>query len=199
MATARSNADQLAVLAKRFPSSLQTETVDIDSPDSVRSLRQRLNGRHFDVLFVNAGIARANEATPVEVDEGDFLDMMRTNALSPVRTIELLSDLVVDGGVLAVMSSELGSIAHNTNRRWQLYSASKAALNMLMKGYATRHPNDTRALLLIAPGWVRTELGGDDALLSIGESIPPVVDMIETNRGKPGLRYLDRFNKPLPW
>ena len=97
------------------------------------------------------------------------------------------------------MSSELGSIAHNTNSRWQLYSASKAALNMLMKGYATRHPDDTRALLLVAPGWVRTELGGDDASLSTGESIPLVVDTIDANRGKPGLRYLDRFNKSLPW
>jgi hypothetical protein len=46
---------------------------------------------------------------------------------------------------------------------------------------------------------VRTELGGSDALLSIEESIPRVVDMVEANRGKPGLRYLDRFNKPLPW
>jgi hypothetical protein len=42
-------------------------------------------------------------------------------------------------------------------------------------------------------------MGGNDALLSIEESIPLVVDMVEANRGKPGLRYLDRFNKPLPW
>ena len=66
-------------------------------------------------------------------------------------------------------------------------------------GYATRHPDDTRALLLVAPGWVRTELGGDDASLSTGESIPLVVDTIDANRGKPGVRYLDRFNKSLPW
>jgi hypothetical protein len=57
----------------------------------------------------------------------------------------------------------------------------------------------TRALLLVAPGWVRTELGGEDASLSTGESIPLVVDTIDANRGKPGLRYLDRFNKSLPW
>jgi NAD(P)-dependent dehydrogenase (short-subunit alcohol dehydrogenase family) len=199
IATARSQSDGLAVLARRFPNSLQMETVDVDSVDSVRALRQRLAGCDFDVLFVNAGIARATESTPAEVDEKDFLDMMRTNALAPVRTIELLGDLVADRGVLAVMSSELGSIAHNANPNWQLYSASKAALNMLMKGYATRHPKDTRALLLVAPGWVRTELGGDDAPLSIEESIPLVADMVEANRGKPGLRYLDRFNEPLPW
>jgi NAD(P)-dependent dehydrogenase (short-subunit alcohol dehydrogenase family) len=178
---------------------LETETVDIDDAGGVRALRQRLEGRRFDVLFINAGIARAIESTPVEADEEDFLNMMQTNALAPVRTVELLGDLVADDGVVAVMSSELGSIANNTNPRWQLYSASKAALNMLMKGFAVRHPADTRALLLVAPGWVRTKLGGGDARLSIEESIPLVVDTIEANRGKPGLRYLDRFNAPLPW
>ena len=198
-ATTRGPADQLAALAARFPASLETETVDIDSAESVRALHLRLSGHRFEALFVSAGIARAVDETPLEAEETDFLRMMLTNALAPMRTIELLADLVVEDGVLAVMSSELGSIARNSNRRWQLYSASKAALNMLMKGFATRYPDDTRALLLVAPGWVRTDLGGDDAVLSIGESIPRVVDVIEANRGKPGLRYLDRFNKPLPW
>ena len=199
VATVRSRSDELATLAGRFPGSLDMETVDIDDTEGVRALRQRLSGRKFDVIFVNAGIARAIESTPVEADEQDFLDMMRTNALAPVRTVELLGDLVVDDGVVAVMSSELGSIADSTNPHWQLYSASKAALNMLMKGYATRHSGDTRALLLVAPGWVRTEMGGSGALLSIEESIPLVVDVVEANRGKPGLRYVDRFNEPLPW
>ncbi len=40
---------------------------------------------------------------------------------------------------------------------------------------------------------------GGDATLSIEESIPPVVDMVEANRGRPGLRYVDRFDRPLPW
>ena len=55
------------------------------------------------------------------------------------------------------------------------------------------------ALLLVAPGWVRTDMGGANATFSIEESIPLVVDMVQANRGRPGLRYLDRFNKPLPW
>ncbi len=134
----------------------------------------------------------------MQVEERDFLDMMLVNALSPVRTAEILGDLVPAGGTIAIMTSELGSIANATGG-WQLYSSSKAALNMLMKGYAAQHVRDGHALLLVAPGWVRTEMGGSDATLSIAESIPLVVDMVEANRGKPGLRYVDRFNKTLPW
>ena len=198
IATERSPSGELADLGGRFPGSLEIETVDIANADSVKSLRDRLGGRHLDVLYINAGIARAIEKSPAVADERDFLDMMLVNAFSPVRAAELLGSLVPAGGTIAIMTSELGSI-QNANGSWQLYSSSKAALNMLMKGYAARHEEDRHTLLLVAPGWVRTEMGGSNASLSIEESIPLVVDMVEANRGKPGLRYVDRFNRSLPW
>lgn len=198
IATARGGSDDLTQLAKRFPGSLEMETVDINDEKGVRALHDRLADRQVDVLFVNAGIARAIEQSPATASEGDFFDMMLTNAFSPVRAAELLRDLVPAGGTIAIMTSELGSIT-NASGGWQLYSSSKAALNMLMKGYAAKNAHDGHALLLVAPGWVRTKMGGSDASLSVEESIPLVVDMIEANRGTQGLRYLDRFNKSLPW
>jgi NAD(P)-dependent dehydrogenase (short-subunit alcohol dehydrogenase family) len=97
-----------------------------------------------------------------------------------------------------VMSAELGSIAGNS-ASWDLYSSSKAALNMLMKCFAERHANDPRALLLVAPGWVRTDMGTSDASLSIDESIPFVAQTVERSRGKAGLRFVDRNGQSLPW
>lgn len=198
IATARGPSDELAALAERYHGRLEIETVDINDGGGVRALHDRLADRQIDVLFVNAGIARAIEESPATASEGDFLEMMLTNAFSPVRAAEIVRDLVPAGGTIAIMTSELGSIA-NANGGWQLYSSSKAALNMLMKGYAAKNAGDRHTLLLVAPGWVRTDMGGSDAALSIEESIPLVVDTIEANRGKPGLRYLDRFNKNLPW
>ncbi|MBW7969063.1 SDR family NAD(P)-dependent oxidoreductase [Bradyrhizobium sp. BR 10289] len=198
IATVRTSSSDLAKLSNRFPGKLDIETMEINQVETIRALRKRLDGHSVDVLFVNAGIARVVPESPASASERDFLDMMLTNAFSPVRAVELLRDLVPAGGTIAIMSSELGSI-ENATGSWQLYSSSKAALNMLMKGYAAKHPSDGHALLLVAPGWVRTEMGGGDALLSIEESIPLVVDMIESNRGRTGLRYVDRFNKQLPW
>jgi NAD(P)-dependent dehydrogenase (short-subunit alcohol dehydrogenase family) len=198
IATKRGKSSGLDALAARFADALVVESADILDADSVLALGARLHEQQLDVLFVNAGIARSNDKTAVDVDEQDFVDMMLTNALAPVRTVELLDGLVTDKGVIAIMTSELGSIAGSTGF-WPLYSSSKAALNMLMKGYAAHRPNDTRALLLVAPGWVRTEMGGDEATLSIEESIPRVVDMIAANHAVPGLRYVDRFNGGLPW
>ncbi|MCP2091665.1 UNVERIFIED_ORG: NAD(P)-dependent dehydrogenase (short-subunit alcohol dehydrogenase family) [Paraburkholderia sediminicola] len=198
MATTRGKSAGLESLRERYPESLELETVDIVDLASVKALRTRLEGRKFNTLFVNAGIARANELTSVEVDEKDFLDMMLTNTLSPMRVIEVFRDVVEENGVMAAMSSEIGSIT-NSFGFWELYSSSKAALNMLMKAFSKRHPDDSRALLLVAPGWVRTEMGGPEATLGVSESIPLVVDMVERNVGVPGLRFTDRHGEILPW
>ncbi|MET0365230.1 MAG: SDR family NAD(P)-dependent oxidoreductase [Sphingobium sp.] len=196
--TVRSPSPALEQAGADHPGQLEVETVDITDAAGLRALRQRLDGRRIDVVIVNAGIALSIEKSPAQADDADFTAMMLTNALAPVRAIELLEDLVPSGGVLAVMSSELGSIAMGSGF-WQLYSASKAALNMLMKSFASRHKDDGRALLLLAPGWVRTDMGGEGALYSIEESIPKVVDVVEASRGVPGLRFVDRFGKELPW
>ena len=97
-------------------------------------------------MLVNAGICLARENTPIDADVEDFVAMMVTNALSPMRVVESFEDRVPPGGIIAVMSSELGSIAGNRGF-WELYSASKAALNMLMKCFSQRHPDDPRAML----------------------------------------------------
>src|SRR5882757_1313325 len=131
IATVRAPSVALSRIAERFPASLAIETADITDTGSVEALRRRLAGRTLDTLFVNAGICLARDQTPNDVREQDFVAMMLTNALSPMRVVELLQHQVPRAGIIAVMSSELGSIAHNRGV-WELYSASKAALNMLM-------------------------------------------------------------------
>jgi NAD(P)-dependent dehydrogenase (short-subunit alcohol dehydrogenase family) len=198
IATVRSTSSGLDALKTRFPASLEQEIADVADEASVRALRQRLDGRTIDMLFVNAGIAKSITATPGTAPVQDFLDMMLVNAFSPVRLIEIFEDIVAKNGTVAAMSSELGSITQNDGA-WDLYASSKAALNMLMKGYAAHRPNDRRAKLIVAPGWIQTEMGGSEATLTIEEAIPLVADMLEKNHGKPGLRYVDRFDKTLPW
>src|ERR1700733_2512062 len=166
IATQRSASRDLSELQGRYPGSLEIETVDIVEAASVRALRERLGEHRIDVLFVNGGICKAHEETPSTVDERDFVDMLLTNALGPMRAIELFENLVPASGAIAVMTSELGSITENRGF-WELYSSSKAALNMLMKCFSARHAGDPRAILLVAPGWVRTDMGAPAATRAI--------------------------------
>jgi NAD(P)-dependent dehydrogenase (short-subunit alcohol dehydrogenase family) len=97
------------------------------------------------------------------------------------------------------VSSGQGSLTNNTNGNYEVYRASKAALNMLMRSFAARHRDDARTLLLMAPGWVRTDMGGPDARLSIAESIPNLLSTMEAYEGRSGLHYLDYLGRVVPW
>ena len=124
---------------------------------------------------------------------------MVTNALSPMRVIETLSDVVAPAGLVGAMTSGQGSITNNTRGGREVYLGSKAALNMFMRSYAAREADTGRAFLLLAPGWIRTDLGGDDAPYTLEESVPLLVDILLAKRDRPGLEYLDRFGKVVPW
>ncbi|WIX84636.1 SDR family NAD(P)-dependent oxidoreductase [Amycolatopsis sp. DG1A-15b] len=179
------------------PAGPPVETLEMTDPGQLAALRERLRDRRLDLLFVNAAIDRGN--LPIgEVPTAMFTEVMITNALSPLRALEALRELVVPGGTVAVMSSEQGSITRNTESGYDLYKASKAALNQLMRSYATRYDGDGHTKLLIDPGHNRTRLGGPDAPLAPEETIPAVVDVLEAQNG-PGLRFLDRHGEPVPW
>jgi Dehydrogenases with different specificities (related to short-chain alcohol dehydrogenases) len=178
---------------------LEIEHVDINAPEQVEALRERLTGRAFDLLFVNAGVTNGPEETSADVTTDEFTRLMITNALSPMRVIEALGELVHPDGTIAIMSSGQGSIANNERGGFEIYRASKSALNQLMRSYAARHRHDARTLLLMAPGWVKTDLGGPDARLTIEESIPNLVATIDAQRGRGGLHYLDYLGRTVEW
>ena len=108
-------------------------------------------------------------------------------------------NLVISTGTIGVMSSGQGSVANNENGKHEVYRASKAALNTLMRSFAARQVGDPRTLLLMAPGWVRTDLGGPNARLGIDESIPNLVNVIDAQQGKGGLQYLDYLGRTVAW
>ena len=196
---AGSGRTKLHDLADRFSERLEIETLDICEQSQVEALRQRLSWRLFDMLFVNAGTTNDPTETIGNVTRDEFVRVMITNALSPMRVVESLQDLVTANGLIGVMSSGQGSVANNLTGMREVYRGSKAALNQFMRSYAARNSATPRALVLMAPGWVRTELGGPNARLSIEESVPNLVNAPLKKQGNPGLEYLDYLGRPVPW
>jgi NAD(P)-dependent dehydrogenase (short-subunit alcohol dehydrogenase family) len=186
-------------LAEISAGRLGIESLDMTFADQIAALRSRLTGKTFDMLFVNAGVSNNPEETIGDVTTEEFIRVMVTNALCPMRVVEALHELVAADGVIGVMSSGQGSVSNNTQGKREVYRGSKAALNTFMRSFAARHAGERRAMILMAPGWVRTDLGGPDGRLAIEESIPNVVSTLLAVRGTPGLQYLDYLGRTVPW
>src|ERR1700679_607013 len=120
-------------LGDEFKGRLEVETLDICEQAQITALRERLSGRVFEMLFVNAGTTNNAKETIGEVTTDEFVRVMVTNALSPMRVIETLEQCVRATGMIGVMSSGQGSIANNESGMRELYRGSKAALNMFMR------------------------------------------------------------------
>jgi len=200
LGTVRSAGTALHSLAAERPGAVEIETLDMTDHDQMRALRDRLIGREFDIVFVNAGIAnRAPGDTMAEAPTDEFVRVMITNVLGAMRAVEAFGALTRPGGVIGVMSSGQGSIANNRNGTNNVYRASKAALNQAMASYAGRHADDRRAMVLMAPGWIRTEMGGANAPFGVEEAMPQIVDVLIAKQGASGLHYLDRHGQSVPW
>ncbi len=178
---------------------IDVETLDINEPEQIAALRGRLKDRTLDLLFVNAGVMMSNRAETIgAVATDEFTRVMTSNALGPMRTLEALAPLVSAQGVMAVMTSMLGSVAGNTGGGTEVYRASKAALNSLLKSFAARQKK-SQTFLAVHPGWVKTEIGGPNAPLDIGTSVRGMADMIARRTGQPGVAFVNYDGTEIPW
>jgi NAD(P)-dependent dehydrogenase (short-subunit alcohol dehydrogenase family) len=145
--------------------------------------------------MINAGILGDESLT----FEQRFLQVMKTNVVSVVAALRQLGELLRPDGVMAVMSSELGSIADNTKGGWEPYRSSKAALNQSLRSFIAEQLDVSWSLTAAAPGWVRTDIGGSNAPLDVETSTNGVVDMLETRFGKRGVAFMNYRGETLRW
>ncbi len=185
-------------LADLESDALTVEVLDTTDWAAVDAIKERLADRPLDLLFVSAAIVGPSMRPIGEADPDAFATLMLTNVLAPLRIADRFVDRVTPDGTVAVMSSGLGSITLNETAGYEAYRTSKAALNMGLRSICARR-GDGRTWLAVDPGWVRTDMGGPDAHLAIDESIPRLVDMLESRAGSGGIAFVDYANTLHPW
>ncbi len=196
IATARTPATAEG-LTKLRRDALTVEQLDVADPASISALAGRLGGRKLDVLFVVAGISTNSQVPAHQVGHEDVAKEFITNTTGPIALAEALQANLAPDATVAFMTSILGSIGSNAGGGMELYRASKAALNMLASCYAVRHKGTP--VLLLHPGWVRTELGGANAPVDVPTSVRGLADVIAKQEGRAGIAYLDYTGARLPW
>jgi NAD(P)-dependent dehydrogenase (short-subunit alcohol dehydrogenase family) len=197
IATARSNALKLEALAKTAKGNLRIEQVDITDTAGIAELREQLANEKLDLLFVVAGISGSVPKPLHEVPADEAARVYLVNAYYPLVAAEAFIDLLKRNGTIAFMSSRLGSIGLNDHGAWETYRLSKAALNMGARSFFHRH--SAHAVLSIAPGWVRTDMGGPSATFDVETSCRNVANAIAKHAGKPGHRFVNYDGSELAW
>lgn len=196
-ATVRSAAQQAPLQA--LPG-VRAEQLEMTDPASLEQLAGRLSGQRFDVIFVNAGVAGPAHHSTAQANADEMGQLFLTNAVAPLRVVErLLPNLAAEHGLIVLMSSILGSIEAGAGMGMPLYGASKAALNHLAQCFVRGQDNPKLGVVLMHPGWVRTDMGGAEAPLDIASSCKGMVEQVSAAVGQPGLRYLDYQGNALPW
>ncbi|MCE2656632.1 MAG: SDR family oxidoreductase [Rubrivivax sp.] len=172
--------------------------LDVTSAESCGQLTATLDGERFDLVYLNAGVfgPRLREfETPTQ---SDFDHVMHTNVLGPMRLLPLIPDLLAPGARVVIVSSRMGSMALRTEGHAWLYRASKAALNSVMKD-ASLILGARAVCVALHPGWVRTDMGGAQADLSVQQSVTDIRRTVSRLGAADNGSFLNHDGTPLAW
>ena len=148
----------------------QTFSLDVTQPEQIAALAWQLDEERLDVAIIVSGVYGPRTEGVETISSDDFDAVMHTNVRGPMQLIPVLLPLTdAAHGVLAVVSSKMGSISEASGTTGWLYRASKAALNSALKvaSLESRHS----ACIALHPGWVRTEMGGPSAAIDAARSV----------------------------
>ena len=203
LATCRApeRADALQALASRH-ARLGIHKLDVADFRRMDALAGELAGTPIDVLLNNAGVCLDRDDQPFgALDYRAWEQTLRVNTLAPVRMAEcfLPNLLLGERRLIVSLSSLMGSIADNRSGSYVFYRSSKAALNAAMKSLSLDLRFKRVGVLILHPGWVRTDMGGDEATLSPEESVTGMQRVIEGFRAEQSGTFLDYTGKSLPW
>lgn len=183
IATCRSPAlaKELALLAAQYPD-LKIETLDVADFAQITALSERLSAETIDVLLNNAGVYGDREAQSFgSLDYQEWADTFVINTMAPVKMAEAFLPQLQRGQdkLIASVSSLMGSISDNTSGGSLIYRSSKAALNAVMKSLALDLQARSIGVLILHPGWVKTDMGGKNALIEVEESVSGMREQIQ--------------------
>jgi NAD(P)-dependent dehydrogenase (short-subunit alcohol dehydrogenase family) len=180
---------------------LQLLTLDVSSDESLAAFPAQLGDTPIDIFINNAGVYGPRDSVFNNVDEENWLPVLRINAIAPM----LLTQLIIEnmkqgqGKKLLYVTSKMGSIDDNKGGGSYVYRSSKAALNAVVKSIAVDLAGDGFDVAVLHPGWVRTDMGGPNGLIDTETSVAGMVAVIDKLGGSNTGSFFNYDGTIIPW
>ncbi|HEX8504140.1 MAG TPA: SDR family oxidoreductase [Hymenobacter sp.] len=201
-------ATELQQLHRQYADRLVLLPLDVASAGSIAAAAQGVRNvtDALDVLINNAGVyphAGSGDAHQRlgQLTHKDAIETMQVNAIGPLLVSQALLPLLRAGrkGRILSISSGQGSLTWKASGDPYHYSASKAALNMYMRSLAAEVGHMGLISVIVDPGWMRTEMGGDHATQEPADSARGIVRLADQLHAEENGSFVTWQGQPVPW
>jgi NAD(P)-dependent dehydrogenase (short-subunit alcohol dehydrogenase family) len=196
-------ANALQALDEQFSEQITILPLDVANAASIQAAAnasQRIV-THLDVLINNAGILDGNE-TLATFDPDVMQQTFDVNAIGAMRVTAQFLPLLQKAGRAKIINitSQLGSLqAMKPNWGRYSYNSSKAALNMLTRMLAFDLKDEGISVICVHPGWVKTDMGGTNADITLNESASGILNVIDNLSLEQTGRFFTYTGDDHPW
>jgi NAD(P)-dependent dehydrogenase (short-subunit alcohol dehydrogenase family) len=174
-------ADKLNDLAHASNGKISVHALAVEDAAQIQQLAKQLHGQPIDLLINNAGLYAGGVGESFgHTSIPDWLHVFQVNTIAPLKMAEAFVEHVAQSQLktIATVTSKMGSIADNTSGGVYIYRSTKAALNMVMKSLAQDVELSGIKVALLHPGWVKTDMGGSNALITPQQSVAGMLKVI---------------------
>ena len=195
-----SGSKELLECKERYPNNIEIFELDLLKENGAKTLANQLNGMPIDILINNAGVGSSNQHFEA-VSSKPWLEVLKVNLIAPLIITQSLFENVKKSSAKKIyfLSSQLGSIGDNTSGGMYIYRSSKTGLNQVVKSLSVDLKPKGITVVSLHPGWVKTDMGGPNAPVSIDKSIEGMIKVIERTDINDTGRFLNYDGTELPW
>ncbi len=186
---------------KAVKGDVEIQALDVGDHAQVEAAARALKRKAIDVLINNAGIYGPRTSGLSAVDYDAWAEVLRINAMAPLKVTECFVDQVArsDRRIVAIVTSKMGSMADNTSGGSYIYRSSKAAVNAVGKSLSVDLRGRGIIVVVLHPGWVRTDMGGPSALIDAEPSVAGMRSVIAGLGPADSGHFFNYDGSPIPW
>lgn len=195
-------ADALNELAKQYPVQIEVHALDVTDHAQIEQLSRTLSGEAIDLFINNAGIYPSSDMKGFgHTDYAEWMEAFNINAMAPLKMVEAFIEQIARSQLkrIITITSQMGSVDDNSSGGSYLYRSSKAAANMVAKSLAVDLKGRGITSVAFNPGWVLTDMGGPNAMITVEQSVSDLRKVIDGLTLADTGKFIGNDGVVIPW